>query len=222
MVAIGVESDGHQTIDSVRETSFQNAFLALTNILFAYTAHVAFFGFLSETENPTDFPKSIAMLQIVNTVMYLVTALVIYRFAGYGVKSPALSSASPLMRKVCYGLAIPTVIIAGVIFGHVACKYVYVRVFRGSDHMHQRSVLSVGSWISIALSIWTIAWIVAESIPVFNDLLSLISALFGSTFSYGIPAALWLNMNKGVYFKTLSKTLLFLTNVIIFAMACGM
>lgn len=81
-------------------------FLYLTNKL---AAHVAFFGFISETENPKDFPKSIAMLQIVDTVMYLVTALVIYRFAGHGVKSPALSSASPLMRKVCYGLAIPTV-----------------------------------------------------------------------------------------------------------------
>lgn len=50
-----------------------------------------------------------AMLQIVDTVMYLVTALVIYRFAGRSVKSPALSSAGPLMKKVCYGLAVPTV-----------------------------------------------------------------------------------------------------------------
>lgn len=56
-----------------------------------------------------DFPKSIAMLQVVDTVMYLVTALVIYRFAGPDVKSPALSSANPLMKKICYGLAIPTV-----------------------------------------------------------------------------------------------------------------
>lgn len=70
--------------------------------------------------------------------------------------------------------------------------------------MQRRSVLSVGSWVGIALIIWTLAWIVAESIPVFNDLLSLIvrtaqapipshwvnvmltetqSSLFGSTFS---------------------------------------
>lgn len=49
------------------------------------------------------------MLQIVDTVMYLVTALVMYHYAGPNVQSPALSSAGPLMKKICYGLAIPTV-----------------------------------------------------------------------------------------------------------------
>jgi hypothetical protein len=85
--------------------------------------------------------------------------------------------------------------------GHVACKYIYVRIFRGSDEMHSRSFLSVGSWVAICLGVWVVAWVVAESIPVFNDLLSLIvslshefdgghwltqllqSALFGSWFS---------------------------------------
>lgn len=58
--------------------------------------------------------------------------------------------------------------------GHVACKQIYVRIFRGSDKMHSNSLLSVGSWVAICLVIWVIAWVVAESIPVFNDLLSLI------------------------------------------------
>ena len=68
--------------------------------------------------------------------------------------------------------------------------------------MHSRSFLSVGSWVAICLGVWVVAWVVAESIPVFNDLLSLIvsfehyaldgeylliqrsqSALFGSWFS---------------------------------------
>jgi len=161
-------------------------------LTFVKVAHATFFGFVSETEDPRTFPKSLVMLQVVDTVMYLVTALVIYHFAGPDVKSPALSSAGPLMKKVCYGLAIPTVslcssykmirsnkicfqvIIAGVVEGHVACKYIYVRVFRGSDHMHQRSFLAIGSWIGIGIVTWTVAWVIAESIPVFNDLLSLI------------------------------------------------
>jgi hypothetical protein len=65
--------------------------------------------------------------------------------------------------------------------------------------MHQRSFLATGTWVAIGLSTWTVAWIIAESIPVFNELLSLIvrspnqmscallmplqSALFGSWFS---------------------------------------
>jgi hypothetical protein len=72
-------------------------------------AHVTFFGLISETQDPRFFPRSLAMLQITDTVLYLVAGLVIYRFAGEGVESPAPSSAGPLMKKICYGLAIPTV-----------------------------------------------------------------------------------------------------------------
>lgn len=72
-------------------------------------AHVAYFGFFSETKEPKDYTKSLALLQVVETTLYLVSALVLYHFVGPDVKSPALSSAGPLMRKVCYGIAIPTV-----------------------------------------------------------------------------------------------------------------
>jgi hypothetical protein len=68
-------------------------------------------------------------------------------------------------------------ILSGVVLGHVACKYIYVRMFRGSDKMHRRNFLSIGSWVAICLGVWVIAWIVAESIPVFNDLLSLIVSI---------------------------------------------
>ncbi|KAJ6051414.1 uncharacterized protein N7446_006046 [Penicillium canescens] len=225
MVSIDVEANGPIQTETVREVSFYKGFLAVTNIIFAFVAHVTFFGFVSETQDPKTFPKSLAMLQVVDTIMYLVSALVIYRFAGPDVKSPALSSAGPLMKKICYGLAIPTVIIAGVISGHVASKYIYVRVFRGSDHMHQRSFLSIGSWIGIGLAVWVVAWVIAESIPVFNDLLSLISSLFGSVFSYGLPATFWLHMNRGKFFSTLSKSILTACNIVIIGIAfsmCGM
>lgn len=40
--------------------------------------------------------------------------------------------------------------------------------------MHSRDLVATGSWVGIALGLWIIAWIIAEAIPVFNDLLSLI------------------------------------------------
>jgi len=46
--------------------------------------------------------------------------------------------------------------------------------------MSKRTWSSFGMWALIVLVLWTIAWIVAEAIPVFNDLLSLISSLFTS------------------------------------------
>ncbi|KAJ5871268.1 uncharacterized protein N7529_003621 [Penicillium soppii] len=225
MITVGVETKGHVVNEVTTEVTFREGFLAVTNIIFAYLAHVAYFGFMSETEDPRTFNKSLAMLQIVDTVLYLVSALLIYHYVGPNVQSPAILSLSPLMSKIAWGLSIPTTILSGVVLGHVACKYIYVRIFRGSDEMHSRSFLSVGSWVAICLGVWVVAWVVAESIPVFNDLLSLISALFGSWFSFGLPAIFWFYMNKGRYFQNWKKTVLTITNIGVLAIAfaiCGL
>lgn len=63
---------------------------------------------------------------------------------------------------------------AGVVNGHVGLKYIYVRIFRHTDRMGKRDWVSLGSWLGIGLACWIIAWIISESIPTFNDLLSLI------------------------------------------------
>lgn len=109
MISIGVQAPDHVQNDITTDPTFVDAFLAVTNIVFAFIAHVSFFGIMSEMQDPAEFPKSLAMLQVVDTVMYIVTAMVIYCYAGPDVSSPALSSAGPLMKKVAYGLAIPTV-----------------------------------------------------------------------------------------------------------------
>lgn len=45
--------------------------------------------------------------------MYVIVSIVIYRYAGTDVASPALGSTSPLLEKIAYGIAIPTIVIAG-------------------------------------------------------------------------------------------------------------
>jgi hypothetical protein len=87
-------------------TAYDCAGQELTRVI---AGHVAFFGFISEMKVPTDYPKTLYMLQFTDTVMYLVAAVVIYRYGGTGVASPALGSTGPLMSKIAYGIAIPTV-----------------------------------------------------------------------------------------------------------------
>lgn len=41
MVGVGIEKPGHGIIDVTRPVSFQEAFLAVTNIIFAYSGHVS-------------------------------------------------------------------------------------------------------------------------------------------------------------------------------------
>ena len=108
---------------------------------------------------------------------------VIYFYAGPLVTSPALGSASPVVTKIAFSFAIPTIIIAGVVNGSVACKYIYIRMWKGTNVVHEKSAKSLGSWYGICIVFWVVAWILAESIPSFNLLLGLIAALFGSWFS---------------------------------------
>lgn len=82
-----------------------------------------------------------------------------------------------LEQKVLYSVLTIQIIIAGVINGHVAFKYVYIRIFRGTDRMHKRDLVAVGTWIGIGLLLWIIAWIISSAIPVFSNLLSLIVCL---------------------------------------------
>ena len=116
------------------------------------------------------------------------------------------------------------ILIAGVIYGHVASKLVYVRLFRGTKHMSERTWLSFGTWASITLSFWIIAFVIAESIPTFNNLLALISSLFASWFTYGLGGVFWLFLNRGRYFANWRKALLTLLNISLFAIGaaiCG-
>lgn len=62
---------------------------------------------MSEMHEPRDFPKALAMLQVPDTVRYVVVAIVIYRYSG-----------------------------------HVACKYIYVPMFRGSLTTYTSAVSS--------------------------------------------------------------------------------
>lgn len=71
--------------------------------------HAAFFGLMAELKDPRDFPKAICLLQGLDISLYILAAVVIYRYGGPDVSSPALGSAGPILSKIAYGIALPTV-----------------------------------------------------------------------------------------------------------------
>ncbi|KAH2633794.1 hypothetical protein KXW54_003672 [Aspergillus fumigatus] len=220
MVSIGIIKPT-STWAVAKHTDLVTAFGGVTNMVFAYASHNSFFTFIAELRDPREFPKALALLQSIDISLYVVAAVVIYYFAGDGVTSPALGSAGPLISKAAYGIALPTkIVIAGVINGHIAAKAIYLRMFSGTDRIHKRDWIAVGSWIGIMAVLWTISWIIAEAIPVFNDLIGLIAALFLSWFTFGLPGVFWLYMNKGIWF--LSRRKLFLTVVNVASVCIGL
>ncbi|GAB7348253.1 hypothetical protein MBLNU459_g6244t1 [Dothideomycetes sp. NU459] len=228
MAAVGIKQSGlsmtHVVTPSTM-TSFQLGAMSVSNIVAAFSGHVAFFGFISELKQPKDFPKALAVLQTVAISFYVTVAVVIYYFAGYAVKCPALNSAGPLLRKIAFGLAAPTIVIAGVVNGHIAVKTIYVRHWRGRESqdaegrkvsvMSEKSFRARGSWYLIGTVCWITAWIVGSAIPVFSQLLGLLGAALCSWFTLGMPAIFWLWMNRGIYFTNWKKLTLFVLNVCI-------
>ncbi|KAJ5586984.1 uncharacterized protein N7459_002749 [Penicillium hispanicum] len=215
MISVGVEEHTNVVTKAAIDNDLYTEFQSISNIVFAYCAHVAFFGLISEMEQPRDFKKSLFMLQTFEICLYLTAAVVIYYYVGADVQSPALTSAGPVMKKVAYGIAIPTIIGAGVVNGHIGLKYIYFRCCAKSGLMHQSNFKSIGIWIGLGVTCWVVAWIIAEAIPVFSDLNSLISALFASWFSYGLSGIYWLHLNQGQWFASPRKIALFVLNVAI-------
>ncbi|KAJ3484752.1 hypothetical protein NLI96_g5417 [Meripilus lineatus] len=196
---IGVGQLGHK--GSVAVTShlpFAKGFLAVTDIIFAYAGHVAFFTFISEMKNPRDFPKTLYLLQVADTTLYVIVGVAIYSFTGPETVSPALGNTGPTLRKTAYGIALPTIMIAGVVNGHVCAKLVFVRIFRRnglkSRHLSSNTFVGWATWTAICFAIWGLAFLIAEVIPFFNGLLGVISALFASWFTYGISGIFWFHL----------------------------
>ncbi|KLU86241.1 aromatic and neutral aliphatic amino acid permease, partial [Magnaporthiopsis poae ATCC 64411] len=85
---------GSKSIEIAREIPLTSAILAVTNIAVSFSSHSCFFSVIGEFKKPEDFPKALALLQVADTTLYLVAAIVIYVCVGPDVPSPALSAAA--------------------------------------------------------------------------------------------------------------------------------
>lgn len=81
-------------------------------------------------------------------------------------KSPALLSASPLMQKIAFGVALPVIFISGGINTQTAAKYIYGKIYKAtSAHAKMNTRKGMGTWIGIVAGVTIVAWFVAELIP---------------------------------------------------------
>lgn len=123
----------YDTMSATLHPSLPVAFNGMANIIFAYAGHLAWVSFISELRDPRDFPKALFVQQAFMIIAYLVVSIVIYRYGGDNVASPALSSTSKTVAKVAWGVALPTVssYLSSGIRGF--CIIVLTRVHRSSS-----------------------------------------------------------------------------------------
>jgi len=231
MIGLGVNGR-HGQIVAAETSKFGPAFLAVTNVIFAYAGHAAFLQFISEMSDPGEFNKALVTLQVADTTVYLVVGIVVYVYVGSDVSSPAISNLGRTLARIAYGIAIPTIIIAGVINASVAAKLTMHRIYNRngvpSVHFTHNTVKGWITWIGIVASIWILGFLLAEVIPFFSDMLSIIASLFASIFTWAISGIFWLHLNpRSTWFSSpgrsaLASVNLFLVVMGLFIMVAGL
>ncbi|KAK4496384.1 hypothetical protein PRZ48_012364 [Zasmidium cellare] len=173
--------------------TFAAACAAVSNILVSFSGHIAYFNIIDEMRKPSDFPKALLTTNFFTIALYALAGLIIYRYVGTSVLSPALDSATETAAKIAYGLAIPTIVVAGVIAALVAAKRAYdITWQRRPEVKDENTARAWTSWIAIVVTLWTVAWIVGNVIPWFSSLLAVIGAAVGTWICLGFPAIFWL------------------------------
>jgi len=171
---------------------------------------------MDEMHTPKDYVKSIWALGIIEIFIYTLTGALIYAFVGQDVTSPALLSAGSLMAKIAFGIALPVIFISGSINGTVVARYIHGRMYKNSVVRFINTKKGWITWLALIAVITIVAWVIAEAIPFFSDLLSIMSALFISGFTFYFPAMMWFMLiKKGKWYEK-HNLFLSIVNAIIF------
>lgn len=182
-------------------TGFVAGMNAFLNISYTFIGQITIPSFIAEMKEPKDFPKALWAVTIAEVFVFSIIGAVIYAYTGTNYNTaPAFGSLSnELYVKVSFSFMIPTLIFLGVLYASVSARFVFFRLFNGTRHMGNHTVVGWLSWAAILAVLWILAFIIAEVIPFFSALLSVMSSLFDSFFGFIFWGVAYLRMRRADY-----------------------
>ena len=182
-------------------TGFVSGMNAFLNISYTFIGQITIPSFIAEMKNPKDFPKALWAVTICEIIVFSLVGAIVYVYTGTQYNtSPAFGSlGNELYKKVSFSFMIPTLIFLGVLYASVSARFIFFRIFEGTRHKGNHTVLGWATWAGILAATWIIAFIIAEVIPFFSDLLSLMSSLFDSFFGFIFWGTAYLRMRQADY-----------------------
>ena len=182
-------------------TTFVSAMNAFLNISYTFIGQITLPSFIAEMKNPQDFPKALWAVTICEIIVFGLVGSVVYAYTGTQYNTaPAFGSlGNELYKKVSFSFMIPTLIFLGVLYASVSARFIFFRIFEGTRHKGNHTVVGWASWAAILAVTWVVAFIVAEVIPFFSDLLSLMSSLFDSFFGFIFWGTAYFRMRHADY-----------------------
>ncbi|EED24120.1 neutral amino acid permease, putative [Talaromyces stipitatus ATCC 10500] len=170
----------------VAGTTFVNGMSAFLNISYTFIGQITLPSFIAEMKDPQEFWKSVTAVTIAEVLVFSIVGAVIYAYTGNQyMTSPAFGSlGDETYKKVAFSFMIPTLIFLGVLYASVSARFVFLRFFDGTRHKSQHTIVGWASWAGILAILWILAFIIAEVVPFFSDLESIMSSLFDSFFGF--------------------------------------
>ncbi|KAJ5975072.1 neutral amino acid permease [Penicillium waksmanii] len=179
-------------------TTFVQGMSAFLNISFTFIGQITIPSFIAEMKEPEDFWKSVAAVTVAEIILFTIVGALIYVFVGNQyMTSPAFASlGNDIYMKISFSFMVPTLIFLGVLYASVSARFIFFRMFEGTRHKANHTVIGWVSWAAILLFLWIVAWIISEVIPFFTNLLSIMSAIFGSYFGFILWGFAWIRMRQ--------------------------
>jgi len=179
-------------------TTFVAGMNAFMNISYTFIGQITLPSFIAEMKEPRDFPKALWAVTIAEVIVFSLVGSVIYAYTGTNYNTaPAFGSlGNEVYKKVSFSFMIPTLIFLGVLYASVTARFVFFNMYKGTKHMANHTVRGWAAWAGILALTWVAAFIIAEVIPFFSDLLSLMSSLFDSFFGFIFWGVAYIRMRE--------------------------
>lgn len=166
-------------------TTFVQGMGAFLNIVYTFVGQITYPQFISEMKNPRDFKKVLWITTIAEVIIFALAGAIMYVYVGnYYITAPAFGSLIRKYKIISFSFAIPTILFVGALYANVSSRFLFHNIFQNSKHRYTHTTTGWLTWIGLLTLTWIGAFIIAEVIPFFSDLLSLMSSLFDCWFGF--------------------------------------
>lgn len=184
------------TIGPGDDTDALSYLRALSSIVFAYQGQSIFLELMAEMKDSKQFPKATLVSYIIMLATYSATVVI-----AYGVKGQDVPDFLP---DVLHAGSVPAQIVGVLTFFHIMVTYVVVvqpihvwihTTFRHKT-LYKNTFAGTCDWMIITVSFAVFAWIIANLVPFFADIQSILGSLFGAPTIFGWPVLFYFRAHR--------------------------
>jgi len=175
-----------QTHVIAEDLTFNSVMQSMSSIYFAYGGSYIYYELMAEMKDFTDFPKAFIIAGPFQVGVYLLVGIVGYYYKGQDAAGYYLDNLGfgPMFRAAS-ALIFYHMIMSCFIYTHVISKIMHVYIW--PQHVNKLGWKGTLEWAGVTLSVMGVAYVLANAVPFFEALTSLIGGFFNPTLCVILP-----------------------------------